>query len=164
LAEGLDVFCGRPRELGRLAEGFIEGELFEDGHDAADGVEDAAAGHAVDHAARGQHHCGGSDQAARLVHGHRRARAVHAGLVAGTGDHATPAQTADEHGPSAQGGPGQLLDGRIERVHVEMQHPAVHAVIVWTGLDTTDASQRWSPTSSTGGTLFCRPSSIVDDL
>ena len=126
LAECLDSVCRRPGELGRFAKGFVEGELFKDGHNASDGVEHAAAGHAVHHAARGQHHGRGADQAAGLMHGHRRPRAVHAGLVAGAGDHATPAKAADQHGPTAQRRPGQLLDGRVERVHVEVQHPAVH--------------------------------------
>ena len=126
LAECLDSLGRRPGELGRFAEGFVEGELFKDGHDASDGVEHSAAGHAVHHAARGQHHGRGADQAAGLMHGHRRPRAVHACLVAGAGDHAAPAKAADQHGPTAQRRPGQLLDGRVERVHVEVQHPAVH--------------------------------------
>ena len=114
----------RPTSSGGLAEGLVERQLFEDGHDAADGVEHAAAGHAVDHAARRQHDGGGADQATGLMHRHRRSGAVHPGLVAGAGDHAAPAEPADQHRPAAQGGPGQLLDRREERVHVEVQHPA----------------------------------------
>ena len=113
-----------PASSGGFAEGLVEGKLFEHGHDAADGVEHAAAGHAVDDAARRQHHGSGADQAAGLMHRHRRPGAVHPGLVAGAGDHATPAEPADQHGPPAQGRPGQLLDGREERVHVEVQDPA----------------------------------------
>ena len=47
-----------------------------------------------------------------------------AGLVAGAGDDAAAAEAADQDRPSAQGGAGQLLDGREERIHVEMQDPA----------------------------------------
>ena len=118
------VLCGGASEFGGLAERLVEGQLFEDRHSRADGVQHAAAGHAVDDAARRQHHGGGADQAAGLMHRHRRPGAVHPGLVAGAGDHAASAQPADEHRASAQRRAGQLLDRREERVHVEVQHPA----------------------------------------
>ena len=41
------------------------------------------------------------------------------GLTAGV----AAAQSADQHGAAPQRGPGELLDGREERVHVEVQHP-----------------------------------------
>src|SRR5690349_20667678 len=58
------------------------------------------------------------------MHGHRRSGAIDAGLVACPCVHTAAAQPADEHGTPPQGWPGQLLDGREERVHVEVQHPA----------------------------------------
>ena len=93
------------------------------------GVEYAAARHAVDDAARRQHHGSGAHHAAGLVHGHRRSGAEHPGLVARARDHAATAEPADQDRPATQGGPGQLLDRREERVHVEVHHPAVHALI-----------------------------------
>ena len=36
----------------------------------------------------------------------------------------SPAQPADQHRPTLQRRPGELLDGREERVHVQVQHPA----------------------------------------
>ena len=123
LAEQFHVFGCGAGEFGRLAERLVERELFEHGHHGAHGVEDPSAGHAVDHAARRQHHRARADQPAGLMHGHRRAGAVGAGLVAGAGDDAAAAEAADQDRPSAQGGAGQLLDGREERIHVQMQDP-----------------------------------------
>ena len=123
LAERLDVVGRRPGKLRRFAERLVERQLLDHRHHGADGVEDPPAGHPVHHAARRQHHRGHADQAAGLVHRHGRARAEHPGLVAGAGHHAAAAQTADQHRPAAQGGPGELLDGREERVHVQVQHP-----------------------------------------
>ena len=124
LAERVDVLGGCAREFGGFAEGLVERELFQDGHHCTDGFEHASAGHAVDHTARRQHHGGGADQPTRLMHGHRGSGAEHPGLVAGTGDHAAAAQSPDQDRTPAQSGPGQLLDRREERVHVEVQHPA----------------------------------------
>ncbi len=64
-------------EFGGFAERLVERELLEHGHHRPDGLEDAPAGHAVDDPARRQHHRRSADQAARLVHGHRRPGAVH---------------------------------------------------------------------------------------
>ena len=128
-AERFDVVGRCTREFGGFAEGLVERKLLQDGHEAAHGVEHAAAGHAVDDAARRQHHRGGAHHPAGLVHGHRRSGAEHPGLVARARDHAATAEPADQDRPATQGGPGQLLDRREERVHVEVQHPAVHALI-----------------------------------
>ncbi len=125
-AEGLDVVGRRADQFGRFAERLVERQLFEHGHQGADGAEHAAAGHAVHHAARWQHDRGGADEPAGLMHRHRRPGAVHPRFVAGARDDAAPTKPADEHRPSTQGGPGQLLDGREERVHVEVQHPTIH--------------------------------------
>ena len=126
LAEPFDVVGGRTGEFDRLAERLVERQLLEDRHQRPHGVEHPAAGHAVDHAARRQHHRRRADQPAGLVHRHGRPGAEHPRLVAGARDDAAATETADEHGPPPQGGAGQLFDGREERVHVEVQDPAVH--------------------------------------
>ncbi|GAB4981577.1 hypothetical protein MAHJHV61_05020 [Mycobacterium avium subsp. hominissuis] len=123
-AERLDVLSRRAGELGRLAEPLVEGQLLDDGHHGADGVEDPPAGHAIDHAARRQHHRGDADQPLGLMHGHGRAGAEHARLVAGAGHHAAATQTTHQHRTPAQRRAGELLDGREERVHVQVQHPS----------------------------------------
>ena len=125
-AELLDILCGRIHQPGGLTEGLIEGELFEHRHHGPDGVEHPAAGGAVDRSARRQHHCRHTDEATGLMYRHRRSRAEDPGLIARTGHHSPAAQTSDQDGTPTQGGPGQLLDGREERVHVEVQHPARH--------------------------------------
>ena len=56
-----------------------------------------------------------------LAGGHRRADAEGAGLVGRGGDHAPPADAADDHGLAAQGGLVALLDGGEEGVEVEVQ-------------------------------------------
>ena len=65
-----------------------------------------------------------------LPHRHRRAGAEHPGLVAGAGHHGR-AGRARRPAPAgrASGGPGQLLDGGVERVHVEVQHPPAPATV-----------------------------------
>ena len=123
-AELFDLGLGCAGQLRGLPERLVERKLLDDGQHGAHGVEDPAAGDAVDGAAWRQDDRRHTDQPARLMHRHRGPRPVHPRLVAGAGHHATPAQPADQHGPVSQGGPGELLDGREERVHVEVQHPA----------------------------------------
>ncbi len=123
LAEQFDVFGCGAGQFGGLAERLVERQLLEHGHHAAHGVEHPAAGHAVDHATRRQHHRRYADQPPRLVHRHRRAGTMGAGFVAGAGDDTPAAETTDQNRSSAQGGPGQLLDGGEERIHVEVQDP-----------------------------------------
>ena len=124
LAEGFHVLGGRPLEFDGFTEGLVEGQLFEDRDSRADRVEHPAAGHAVDDAARRKHDRRGADKPAGLVHRHRRPGAENPRFVAGTRDHTASAEPADQHRPAAQCGPGQLLDRREERVHVEVQHPS----------------------------------------
>ena len=52
-------------------------------------------------------------------------RTIGAHLVARRGDDAARARAADDHGPAFQGGVVALLDGRVERVHVHVQDPAL---------------------------------------
>ncbi len=51
------------------------------------------------------------------------AEAAH--LVARGRDHAAPAGAADDHGLAGELRPVVLLDGRVERVHVDVQDRAV---------------------------------------
>src|SRR5271155_1936698 len=123
-AELFDLGLGCADQFRRLAERLVEGELLDDGHHGAHGVEDPAAGDAVHRAARRQHDRGNTDQPACLMHRHGRPGPEYPRLIAGAGHHATSAQPADQHRPTLQRGPRDLLDGREERVHVEVQHPA----------------------------------------
>ena len=124
LAEHLDVRGRRPGKLRRFAEGLVEGQLLDDGNQAAHGVEDPAAGHPVDHTARRQHHRSHTDQPAGLMHRHGRPGAEHPSFIARAGHHPPAAQAADQHRPAPQGRSGELFDGGEERVHVQVQHPA----------------------------------------
>ena len=64
-------------------------------------------------------------EAHRARHGHGRADAELPGLVARGGDDAAPFRvSAHGHGPAAQRGIVALLDGRVERVHVEVEDAA----------------------------------------
>ena len=48
-----------------------------------------------------------------------------ADLVARGGDHAAPARAADDHRLARELRPVVLLDGRVERVHVDVQDRAL---------------------------------------
>ena len=61
----------------------------------------------------------------RLAHRHRGMHAEAADLVARGGDHAAPAGAADDHRLARELGPVVLLDGRVERVHVDVQDGAL---------------------------------------
>ena len=67
-------------------------------------------------------------QAQRLAHRHGGAHAKAAHFVAGRGHDAAAAAPADDHRQAGERGIVVLLDGRVERVHVDMQHRACHGV------------------------------------
>ena len=115
----------RANEFGGLTERLVEGQLLEHRNQGSDGVEHSSAGNRVHRAAGRQHHRRHTDQPSRLVHRHRRTGPKHPGLVAGAGHHAAPAQSPDQNRPTPQRRAGELLHGREERVHVEVQHPAL---------------------------------------
>ena len=123
-AESVDILGRRPSELGGFPEGLIERQLLHHGDQAAHGVEHAAAGHAVHHTAGRQHHRRNTDLSARLMHRHRRPRTEDPGLIAGSGHDSAAAQAANQHRTPPQGRPGELLDGREERIHIQVQHPS----------------------------------------
>ena len=59
----------------------------------------------------------------RAADGHGRVDAEPARLVRGGGHHPAPAtDRAHDHRPAAQLGPVALLHGRVERVHVDVEH------------------------------------------
>ena len=123
LAERARPRCARRRRARRVRRTPRRTTAVRAPEPRAHGLENPAAGHPVDHTARRQHHRADADQPAGLMHRHRRPGTEDAGLVAGSGHHAASAEPADQHRPAPQGGPGQLLHGREERIHVQVQHP-----------------------------------------
>ncbi|CNY56421.1 Uncharacterised protein [Mycobacterium tuberculosis] len=153
-AERLDVLGHCPGELGRFGERFIERKLFDDGHQAAHGVEYPAAGDPVHHPAWRQHHGRHPNQPAGLMHRHGRSGTVGPRFIARAGHHTSPTQPANQHRPPPQGRPGELFDRGEKRIHVQVQHPA--------GLHTRDAIWGYRASFRYGDQPQPLPSALAD--
>ena len=121
----------RPGQCGRLEERLVQGHGLDDRRRLGEHGHHLLRHRRVEPAA-GRQHDGVRTQPPRLPHRHRRPGPEHPGLVAGPGHDPAGPGPADEHGPVAQRRTGELLDGRVERVHVEVQHPPTrtHRAIV----------------------------------
>ena len=122
----LHVFRARPDQVLRLHERLVDGQLLHHVHIPADDLEHPPRRRRVDRPARGHQHRFRSHQARRPVRRHRRVRPILARLVARAGDHSSAGHSRHQYWTPFQRRPGQLLAGRVERIHVDVQHPAVH--------------------------------------
>ena len=113
-------------EFGGLHERLVDAELLDDGDALADDREHPAGYGSVDALAGADDHRARRHQPAGLHHRHGGMGAVGAGLVRTPRDHPAAADASDQDGAAPQGRPGQLFDGRVERVHVDVQDPAMH--------------------------------------
>ena len=121
--EPLDLGRCGPRELRRLEERLVERDRLYHWCRLREHVHDLFGEGLVQREARGQHG-GVRAQPPGLAHRHGRAGAIDPRLVAGARHDTARPEAADEHGPLTQRGPGELLGGGVERVHVQVQHPA----------------------------------------
>ena len=105
---------------GHVEEGLVERQAFDEVRELAENLEDLRGDLAVALEARRDDH-GLRAAPERLAHRHCGMHAETAHLVAGGGDDAAPAGAADDHRLARELRAVVLLDGRVERVHVDVQ-------------------------------------------
>ena len=104
----------------------------------------------------GLHSDRGRTQAQRLPDVHRGAHAEPAGLVRRARDDAAPFETADDERLALQRRVIEDFDGRVERVHVDVQNPGPRVVRVGGRDETT------RPVTASHASILPRQSDIPD--